>query len=55
MEFDNDFNILAADFNLALNPVIDTMNYHSVNNPRASKGKILEIMDDLHLLENLEF
>lgn len=32
-ELDNDYYILAGDFNLALNPVMDTMN--SVNNPKA--------------------
>lgn len=35
LELDNDYYILAGDFNLALNPVMDTMNYNSVNNPIA--------------------
>lgn len=44
LELDNDY------YNLALNLVMDTMNYKSVNNPKA-REKILEFMDDLHLLD----
>ena len=50
LELDNEYYILLGDFNLVLNPDIDTFNYNSINNPKA-RGKVLEIMDDLRLLD----
>lgn len=41
--------MLVGDFNLALNSVIDTKNYNSINNPKA-REKLLESIDDLNLL-----
>ena len=50
LEFDNKYFILCGDFNLALNPSLDTYNYCSINNPKA-RSKILEIMEDLQLID----
>ena len=47
---DNEYYILLGDFNLALRPDIDTVNYMSINNPRA-REKLLEIMEDLKLID----
>lgn len=41
--------MLVGDFNLALNSVIDTKKYNSINNPKA-REKLLESIDDLNLL-----
>lgn len=49
LELDNDSFMLVGDFNLALNSVIDTKNYNSINNPKA-REKLLESIDDLNLL-----
>lgn len=48
-ELDNDSFMLVGDFNLALNSVIDTKKYNSINNPKA-REKLLESIDDLNLL-----
>lgn len=50
LELDNEYFILCGDFNLVLNPDIDTHNYISINNPKA-REKLLEIMDDLQLVD----
>lgn len=50
LELDNEYFILCGDFNLVLNPDIDTYNYISINNPKA-REKLLEIMDDLQLVD----
>lgn len=50
LNLDNDYFILCGDFNLALNPVLDTENYINVNNPKA-RDKVLELMKDLQLVE----
>ena len=50
LEFDNEYFILCGDFNLTLNPSQDTYNYCSINNPKA-RSKVLEIMEDLHLID----
>ena len=50
MEFDNEYFILCGDFNLTLNPSLDTYNYCGINNPKA-REKTLEIMEDLQLLD----
>ena len=50
LEFDNDYYIVCGDFNLALNPTLDTFNYSNINNPRA-RNKLIEIMNDLNLVD----
>ena len=50
LEYNNDYFILCGDFNLTLNPSLDTHNYYSVNNPKA-RAKVLEIMEDLQILD----
>lgn len=47
---DNDYFILCGDFNLVLNPLLDTENYSNVNNPKA-RDKVLELMKDLQLVD----
>ena len=42
--------IFVGDFNVALDPSIDTLNYHTVNNPRA-RAKILEKMSEQGLID----
>lgn len=41
LELNNDTFVLVGDFNLALNSVIETTNYNSINNPKA-REKLLE-------------
>lgn len=50
LELDIEYFILCGDFNLVLNPDVDTYNYISINNPKA-REKLLEIMDDLQLVD----
>lgn len=50
LELDNEYFILCGDFNLVLNPDIDTYNYKYINNPKA-REKLLEIMDDLQIVD----
>jgi hypothetical protein len=50
LEFDNEYFILCGDFNLTLNPPLETYNYCSINNPKA-RAKVIEIMEDLQLLD----
>ena len=50
LEFDNEYFILCGDFNLTLNPSLDTYNYCGINNPKA-RDKTLEMMEDLQLLD----
>ena len=45
-----DYNIICGDFNLVLNPDIDTHNYNAVNNPRA-RQKVLSIMKNYDLCD----
>lgn len=47
-DFDNEYIFLCGDFNLVLNPSIDTENYKGISNPKA-RDKLLEIMSDLQL------
>ena len=42
---DADYNILCGDFNVALNPELDTSNYRHINNPKARQA-ILDIMSE---------
>ena len=39
----SDYNILCGDFNVALNPDLDTCNYRHINNPKARQA-VLDIM-----------
>lgn len=48
LELNNDSFMLVGDFNLALNSVVDTKNYNSINNPKA-REKLLESIDDLNI------
>lgn len=50
LNLDNDYFILCGDFNLVLNPLLDTENYRNVNNPKA-RDKVLELMKDLQLVD----
>lgn len=50
LELDNDYYILCGDFNIALDQELDTFNYSASNNPKA-RGKLLEIMNDLNLID----
>jgi exonuclease III len=50
LELDNDYYILCGDFNIALDQELDTFNYSAPNNPKA-REKLLEVMNDLHLID----
>lgn len=50
LNLDNDYFILCGDFNLVLNPEVDTFNYCNINNPKA-REKVLDIMKDLQLVD----
>ena len=43
-----DYDIICGDFNLVLNPHMDTFNYKHINNPNA-RQKVLNMIDDLNL------
>ena len=43
-----DYQIIGGDFNLVLDPIIDTYNYRRVNNPRARQC-VLDLITDLDL------
>lgn len=47
---DNDYDISAGEFHIALNPAVNTMSYNSPKNQN-SKGKIFEVMYNLHPLD----
>ena len=46
MQSNADYHIVCGDFNLVLDPTIDTNNYKNINNPR-SRQKVLEIVNNL--------
>lgn len=48
LDFDNEYIFLCGDFNLVLNPSIDTENYKGISNPKV-RDKVLETMSDLQL------
>ena len=50
LELDNLYFIVCGDFNLVLDPVMDTFNYLNINNPQA-RSKLLEIMNDMNLVD----
>ena len=45
-----DYTVICGDFNLALDQEMDTLNYKTINNPRAKK-KILETMENHDLID----
>ena len=50
LEFDNPYFMICGDFNITLNPDLDSYNYYHVNNPNA-REKLMEIMNDLNLVD----
>ena len=42
--------ILAGDFNLVLDPSIDSLNYKNINNPQA-RNKVMEVIADCSLID----
>ena len=46
----SDYDILCGDFNLVLNPCMDTLNYKHTNNPKSRK-KVLSMIDDFNLCD----
>ena len=49
-QWNPDFAILAADWNIALDPTMDTLNYHNNNNPRA-RIELMDKMSELDLID----
>ena len=49
-QWNPDFAILAADWNIALDPTMDTLNYHNNNNPRA-RIELIDKMSELDLID----
>ena len=45
-----DYDIICGDFNLVLNPHMDTFNYKHINNPN-SRHRVLKMMNDLNLCD----
>ena len=45
-----DYNIISGDYNLILDPVIDSNNYKHVNNPKA-RSTVLNMINDLSLAD----
>ena len=45
-----DYNIICGDFNLVLNPDLDSYNYKHINNPKA-REIILKMMNDYELCD----
>lgn len=52
--FDNEYIFLCGDFNIVLNPSLDSENSKGTNNPNAIDN-ILEIMSHLQLSDYPEF
>lgn len=50
LNLDNDYFILCRDFNLVLNPEMDTFNYCNVNDPKAREN-VLDNIKDLQLVD----
>ena len=48
--FNNKYCLFGGDWNLVLNPDIDTYNYKNINNPK-SRDKVLEIIGELDLID----
>ena len=49
-DFGETYTIICGDFNLILNPNLDSNNYVTINNPR-SRSKVLDIVKNLKLLD----
>jgi exonuclease III len=49
-EYENPFTIICGDFNLVLDPKLDTQNYVAVNNPRA-RNTVLQTINDYNLCD----
>ena len=47
---DADYDIMCGDFNLVLNPSLDSHNYINVNNPRA-RTELLSLLNELNLTD----
>ena len=45
LEFQNDYVIMCGDWNLVLNPTIDTNNYACIHNPRA-RQEVLKLLEE---------
>ena len=49
-EFDNDFVIMCGDWNLVLNPEVDTHNYLHINNPKA-RQVVLNLIEEENFID----
>ena len=49
-KYDTTYNIICGDFNLVLNPEIDTYKYKNVNNPKGREA-VLSFMESDNLLD----
>lgn len=49
-EFGNDYKVLCGDWNLVLNPDLDTYNYMHINNPRA-RQEVLKTIEEDNLID----
>ena len=49
LDFDNEYFILCGDFNLVLNPNLDTENYCGTIIYVKARGKLLGVMSDIQL------
>ena len=47
-ENETDYNIICGDYNLVLDPIIDSYNYKHINNPNA-RSAVLNMMTDINL------
>ena len=53
-EFDNDNVIICGDWNLVLDPKVDTENYKSVNNPNA-RAVVVSFLDNMDYMDAWRF
>ena len=51
---DTDYIVVCGDFNLVLNPQLDSMNYKNINHPR-SRQILLHTMDELNLIDTFRY
>ncbi len=49
-KLNNEYIILAGDFNLVLDPTIDTLNYVNVNNPN-SRDEVINLMNEMNVFD----
>ena len=45
-----DYNIICGDFNIVLDPVVDSLNYVNINNPKA-RTRLLQLMNSNNLID----